>query len=54
MGGIIKNGMDRKANRRAILDNPVVEEQKKCFSYINLQPLWAEDNLKKSKKFFIK
>lgn len=24
-------------------------EQKECFNYINLQPLWAEDNLKKSK-----
>jgi len=24
------------------------EEQKKCFNYMNLQPLWAQDNYKKS------
>lgn len=30
------------------LNNP--EEQRKCFHYSNLQPLWAIDNLKKSNK----
>lgn len=27
------------------------EEQKECFHYTNLQPLWAIDNIKKSNKY---
>jgi hypothetical protein len=31
----------------ASFDLSKLEEQKKCFHYSNLQPLWAEENLKK-------
>jgi hypothetical protein len=35
----------------ACFDLTKAEEQEKCFHYTNLQPLWAEDNLKKNKKY---
>lgn len=30
-----------------------ISQQKKCFHYTNLQPLWAEENLKKGSKILI-
>lgn len=32
----------------AFFDLTIDEQQKECFHYTNLQPLWAEDNIKKS------
>lgn len=34
----------------ASFDLSKASEQKKCFHYTNLQPLWAEENLRKSNK----
>jgi hypothetical protein len=34
-----------------LFDLSKVEEQRKCFHYTNLQPLWAKDNLKKQGTF---
>jgi hypothetical protein len=35
----------------ASFDLSKAEEQRKCFNYKNLQPLWAEDNLKKHTQY---
>lgn len=35
----------------ALFDMKLDSEQKLCFHYSNLQPLWAEDNLLKSDKY---
>jgi hypothetical protein len=35
----------------ASFDLSKVKEQRKCFHYTNLQPLWALDNLRKKKKY---
>ena len=34
----------------ASFDLTDIEQQKKCFNYTNLQPLWAKDNMSKGSK----
>jgi len=34
----------------ASFDLTDVEQQKACFSYLNMQPLWTTDNMKKGAK----
>lgn len=34
----------------ANFDLTIIENQKRCFQYTNLQPLWAKDNLAKGAK----
>ena len=49
-----KKEISRNATRCrscASFDLTKPEEQKKCFHYINLQPLWAFDNMSKGVKF---
>jgi len=38
----------------ACFDLSKASEQRKCFHYTNLQPLWAKDNIRKGKKFLTK
>jgi len=38
-----------KCNQKFNLESP--EEQQACFHYSNLQPLWAEENYCKGKKY---
>jgi hypothetical protein len=35
----------------ASFDLAIPEEQRKCFNYKNLQPLWAEENFSKAKNY---
>lgn len=46
-----KNKAYREANKDKVFDLSDPIQQKKCFCYKNLQPLWAIDNLKKAYKY---
>ena len=37
----------------ALFDLSKIEHQKRCFHFSNLQPLWAEENLRKSNKVVV-
>jgi hypothetical protein len=34
----------------SLFDLTIPDQQKKCFNYTNLQPLWAKENIKKGNK----
>ena len=36
----------------SLFDLTKPEDQRKCFHYTNLQPLWAKDNIVKGNKFY--
>lgn len=38
----------------ASFDITDLEQQKQCFRYTNLQPLWAVDNLKKGTRYALR
>ena len=50
-----KNKAYREANKDKVKHVPLliylILQQKECFCYKNLQPLWAIDNLKKAYKY---
>jgi len=43
----------KEYKREWYLKNRDIEQQKKCFHYTNIQPLWAKDNIEKRDKILI-